>query len=304
MMQSALHPQADVAQALAGLFWPVTLLLAAIWLAVMLLLAGALWRRRAAAAVVPRHARLAIGVASLGTVLVVIGLSVASYLVTRRLTAAAEAPLVVQVRGLQWWWQVSYPAEGDAPGFVTANELRLPVGRPVRLELSAGDVIHSFWVPSLAGKQDMIPGRENILQFTVPQPGSWRGQCAEFCGLQHSYMALHVVATAPAEFAAWRRAQQRDAAPQSADGQRIFEQRQCGGCHSVRGTQARGATGPDLTHVASRRSIGAGLLPMTAGAMAAWIADPQTLKPGNNMPLVPLSPDELQAVTAWLMTLE
>jgi cytochrome c oxidase subunit 2 len=232
-------------------------------------------------------------------------LTVASYLVTRPLSAAAEAPLVVQLRGLQWWWQATYTADGEAPAFVTANELHLPLGRPVRLELSAEDVIHSFWVPSLAGKQDMIPGRDNVLHLTATASGVYRAQCAEFCGLQHAHMALLVVVEPPEEFASWRAAQAAPAMGEAleAEGRRVFEQRPCGACHTVRGTTAAGRTGPDLTHIASRGTLAAGLLPMTPGALAAWIADPQTLKPGNNMPLVPLSADELQALTAWLASL-
>ncbi|WP_149538535.1 cytochrome c oxidase subunit II [Siccirubricoccus phaeus] len=300
--QSALAPGGAEAAAILSLFWPVTALLGAIWLAVLLVLALGLWRRPGAA---PRRAGLAVGAATAGTVLVVIGLTLASYLVTRPLSAAAEAPLVVQVQGRQWWWQVTYPAEGDAPGFTTANELRLPLGRPVRLELAAADVIHSFWVPNLAGKQDMIPGRDNALLLTPRQAGIFRAQCAEFCGMQHARMALPVVVQPAAEFARWRAGQ---AAPAAAEalavaGRQVFESRQCSACHTVRGSEAAGSTGPDLTHLASRETLGAGLLPMTRGALAAWTADPQTLKPGNNMPLVPLTADELQALTEFLALL-
>jgi cytochrome c oxidase subunit 2 len=245
-------------------------------------------------------------VATAGTVLVVVGLTFASYLVTRPISASAGPPLVIHLRGLQWWWQVAYPAEGEAGGFITANELHLPLGRPVRLELSAEDVIHSFWVPNLAGKQDMIPGRGNSLTFTPEAPGVYRAQCAEFCGLQHARMALLVVVEPPEEFARWRAAQAAPVAAEAliAEGRAVFEQQPCGACHTVRGTVAAGVTGPDLTHLASRGTLVAGLLPMTRGALAAWIADPQTLKPGSNMPLVPLSADELQAVTAWLASLQ
>lgn len=301
--QSALAPGGSGAEAILGLFWPTVLLLGLIWLAVLLVLGAGLLRRTGPEA--PRRAGLAVGAATAGTVLVVIGLTVASYLVTRPITAAAEAPLVVQLRGLQWWWQATYAEEGGAAGFVTANELHLPLGRPVRLELSAEDVIHSFWVPNLAGKQDMIPGRDNSLTFIPKSPGIYRAQCAEFCGLQHARMALLVVVEPPEDFARWRAAQ---AAPVAADalvaeGRAVFERQPCGACHTVRGTEAAGRTGPDLTHLASRGTLAAGLLPMTRGALAAWIADPQTLKPGNNMPLVPLSADEMQAVTAWLASL-
>jgi cytochrome c oxidase subunit 2 len=298
--QSALAPGGSAAEAVLGLFWPTVVLLGLIWLVVLLVVGAGLLRRARPEA--PRQAGLVVGAATAGTVLVVIGLTVASYLATRPISAAAEAPLIVQLRGLQWWWQANYPEEGGAGGFVTANELHLPLGRPVRLELSAEDVIHSFWVPNLAGKQDMIPGRDNALTFTPTMPGVYRAQCAEFCGLQHARMALPVVVEPPEDFARWRATQAAPAAAEAltAEGRAVFERRPCGACHTVRGTAAAGSTGPDLTHLASRGTLAAGLLPMTRGALAAWIADPQTLKPGNNMPLVPLSADELQAVTAWL----
>ncbi|MCO6415061.1 cytochrome c oxidase subunit II [Siccirubricoccus sp. KC 17139] len=300
--QSALAPGGAEAATLLALFWPVVALLGAIWLAVLLVAALGLWRRPGQ----PRRPGWPVGVATAGTVLVIIGLTFASYLATRPLSAAAEAPLVVQIQGRQWWWQVAYPAEGDAPGFTTANELRLPLGRQVRLELAAGDVIHSFWVPNLAGKQDLIPGRDNALLLTPREAGIYRAQCAEFCGLQHARMALLVMVQPAEEFARWRAAQAAPAAEPAlaAEGRRVFEARQCSACHTVRGSTAKGSTGPDLTHLASRGSIGAGLLPMTRGALAAWVADPQTLKPGNNMPLVPLSSDELQALTDFMALLQ
>jgi cytochrome c oxidase subunit 2 len=306
--QSALDPRGASARALDALFWPVTAVLALIWLAVMLVLAVPLLRRpRPVPAHAARRSGIALWAATLGTVLVIAALTAASHLTTRSLTRAGEDPLVIQVRGYQWWWQVTYPHSDGAGGFVTANEIHLPVGRPVRLELSAADVIHSFWVPNLAGKQDMIPGRDNQLTILAEAPGVHRGQCAEFCGLQHAHMAVLVVAEPPAEFEAWLAAQRQSASPPAdpllREGQRIFEQRPCGACHQVRGTAAVGAVGPDLTHFASRLMLGAGVLPMTRGAIAAWIADPQTIKPGNAMPLVPLTSDELQAVSAWLASL-
>jgi len=305
--QSALDPQGPSAQALGQLLHGFVLVLAAIWLAVLVVLAVALRRRsRATPQAADRHAGIAVGTACVATVLVITGLTLASYVTTRVISAGAEAPLVVRVRALQWWWEVTYPGEAG-PDVVTANEIRIPAGRPVRIELSAADVIHSFWVPNLAGKQDLIPGRDNVLTLTARQPGQYRGQCAEFCGMQHAHMAFMVIAEPPEAFAAWRAAQQADsAAPAGAEeafGRRVFEQKPCGACHTVRGTEAKGTNGPDLTHLASRATLAAGMLPMTRGALAAWIADPQTIKPGNNMPMVPLTPAELQAVSAWLATL-
>jgi len=169
-------------------------------------------------------------------------------------------------------------------------------------------VIHSFWVPSLAGKLDLIPGRQNVLTFTASRPGLYRGQCAEFCGLQHAHMAVLVFAENEASFEAWRRAQIAPAAePTDAEtqaGRQVFVDKACSTCHTVRGTRAQGTLGPDLTHVASRATIAAGLLPTTRGSLGAWIADPQTLKPGNNMPMVSLTPDELTAVSAYMASLK
>ncbi|MDQ1077612.1 c-type cytochrome [Pseudoroseomonas cervicalis] len=305
-LPGALDPAGPMAEGLARLFHGFTLLLGGIWLAVLLVLAAGLWwrRRHPAGPQAGRRAGLSVALATGATALTVIGLSVASYLATRPLHASAEPPLVVTLRGLQWWWEIRYPDPEGGPEIVTANELRLPVGRPVQLRLEAADVIHSFWVPALAGKQDMIPGRDNTLLLTARAPGRHRGQCAEFCGLQHAHMALLVVAEPAPDFAAWLAAQRAPAAPpqeaEAARGRALFEARPCAACHTVRGTAAAGTLGPDLTHLASRQELAAGRLPLTRGALAAWIADPQTLKPGNLMPLVPLAADELQAVTAYL----
>ena len=253
-----------------------------------------------------RMASLVAG-AMVATLVVVIGLTVASFVATRRITASAPDALVIQVRGWQWWWEVTYPDARPDQQFSTANEIHVPVGRPVRIELAAADVIHSFWVPNLAGKQDMIPGRDNTLAFTADKPGVYRGQCAEFCGLQHAHMAILVIADEPEAFDAWRAAQLSDARPPSSSeleaGRKVFLARQCSACHAVRGTAAAASNGPDLTHVGGRRTIAAGLFETTRGSLAAWIADPQTLKPGNNMPMVDLNADELRAVSAYLESL-
>lgn len=315
-LQSALDVGGSQAGSLRDLIALFTGICAAVWLAVMVAVAvGALHRR--AGTTEPdlrpepgreRRLAVAVGAALALTVLIITGLTVASFLTTRGLTAASGPDaLVLQVKGRQWWWEVAYTDPNPSRTLLTANEIHVPVGRPVRIQLVGADVIHSFWVPSLAGKQDMIPGRSNEIAFTVERPGTYRGQCAEFCGLQHAHMAFLVMAHPPAEFEGWRKAQLSEAAL-SADGlvregERVFLSRPCAACHTVRGTPAAGTLGPDLTHVASRRTIAAGLLPTTPGALGAWIADPQTLKPGSNMPLVPLSPGELRAVTAYMASL-
>jgi cytochrome c oxidase subunit 2 len=211
------------------------------------------------------------------------------------------------VTARQWWWDVRYADDDASRIFRTANELHLPAGVPVHITLRSNDVIHSFWIPNLAGKQDMIPGRDSDLSVRPLREGVFRAQCAEFCGLQHARMALDVTVESPAAFAAWREAQLRPAAAAgsgaAAAGQAIVTGRQCASCHMIAGTPASGQVAPDLTHFASRRTIAAGTLEMNRANIAGWIADPQAHKPGNNMPKVPLGPAELEAVVAYLETL-
>jgi cytochrome c oxidase subunit 2 len=304
--QSVLAPMGPQAAQLSWLLWSFIVICGIIWLLVMLVLALALRQRTRPAG--PSHGeRRAIIIVSLSvaaSVLVIIVLSVMSYAATRGLSLAASDPLVIRLRGYQWWWEATYVDEQPDRTLVTANEIHIPVGRPVRIELSAADVIHSYWVPNLAGKQDLIPGRSNDLTFVASRPGIYRGQCAEFCGLQHAHMALLVIAEPSSVFDEWRTAQLQAARPaetvEQQAGQAFFTSQACGACHTVRGTSAAGTLGPDLTHVASRRTIAAGLLPTTRGSLAAWIADPQTIKPGNNMPMVTMTADQLRAVSAWL----
>jgi cytochrome c oxidase subunit 2 len=316
MLQSALDVHGSQAIGLLRLIWLFTGLCTAVWLAVIVMLAVAAMRCRAgslAPEVQPepdreRRLGIVVGAALALTVLIITGLTVASFLTSRTLNAATgDDALVLRVKGLQWWWEVAYTDSDPSRVFVSANEMHVPVGRPVRIELVGVDVIHSFWVPSLAGKQDMIPGRANEIAFTAQRPGTYRGQCAEFCGVQHAHMAFMVVAEEPEAFERWRAAQLAEAARPGDDlareGERVFTARNCSACHTVRGTRAAGTLGPDLTHVASRQTIAAGMLPTTPGSLAAWIADPQTIKPGNNMPLVPLSAPELRAVTAYMASL-
>ncbi len=218
-------------------------------------------------------------------------------------TMAQSAPhtppaLTIDVSARQWWWSFGYDAAGAA-GFVTANEIHIPVGRPVRFLLTSPDVIHSFWVPALGGKTDVIPGRTNETWLEADKPGIYRGQCAEYCGVEHAEMALLVVAEPEADFEAWRA---RQAVPASATGAEVFVA-QCGECHTVRGTPAAGTKGPDLTHLMSRSTIAAGMLANTIGNLGGWVVNPQGLKPGAKMPNVNLSGPDLQAVLTYLETL-
>jgi cytochrome c oxidase subunit 2 len=221
--------------------------------------------------------------------------------------APINAAVRIEVNARQWWWEVKYfSADGE---FELANELHLPAGRPVELQLVTEDVIHSFWVPSLAGKVDMIPGHRNRLVLKADQPGVHRGQCAEYCGAQHALMALFVVVQPDADFSGWLAHQARDArAPADeflARGREAFMRGGCADCHTVRGTGARGDLGPDLTHVGGRRSLGAGVLANHVGTMAGWIAGTQAVKPGSLMPDTrAFDGPELRALAAWLTSLE
>ena len=215
-----------------------------------------------------------------------------------------EAKLTIEVTGHQWWWEARYFSEKPAEIFTTANEIHIPAGEPVRFKLIGGDVIHSFWVPALAGKTDTIPGQTNITWLQAERPGVYRGQCTEYCGKQHANMAFFVVANEPARFEEWRQKQIAPAAPSAdvAQGLSAFQTR-CGACHTVRGTPAGGKVGPDLTHVMSRGTIAAGTLPNTPGHLTGWIANPQGVKPGNHMPQIDMSGADLNAIRTFLQTL-
>jgi cytochrome c oxidase subunit II len=220
----------------------------------------------------------------------------------------AGAPLVVGVTGHLWWWEVRYHDPASGRWITLANELRLPAGRVAQLGLESADVIHSFWVPALGGKMDLVPGRTNRLVVTAVAPGIYRGVCAEFCGTQHARMALHLVVEPPEQFDRWLAAQAAaaqvpvDAAPDQ--GRRAFLEHGCAGCHTIRGVAEARSLGPDLTHVGSRLHLGAGTLPNDRDALARWIADPQAFKPGARMPSFGhLDRATLDALAAYLAQL-
>jgi cytochrome c oxidase subunit 2 len=252
-----------------------------------------------------RHVATAVSI----VVLLLLVLIVASVFTDRALARLALKDAVnIQVTAHQWWWTVKYVNGPLSETFETANEIHVPVGRPVIIELKSDDVIHSLWVPSLAGKRDLIPGRTATMAFQADQPGIYRGQCAEFCGFQHAFMGLEVHAQAAADYEAWRK-QQLATPPEPSEpnlmrGKALFQSVSCAMCHTVQGTIAQGRKAPDLTHVASRRMIGAGTLPNTPANLASWIADPHKHKPGVNMPANPLSAEDLAALVAYLGTLK
>ncbi len=218
------------------------------------------------------------------------------------------SPVSIEVVGEQWWWRVLYHAPAG-PQIASANEIRIPVGSPVTLKLKAADVIHSFWVPSLGGKVDMIPGRTTQLQLTVDRPGIYRGQCAEYCGGAHALMAMDVIAMSSSDYAAWlERAATAPATPETdigLHGRSIFLAAGCGACHTVRGTAAAGSVGPDLTHIGARRSVGIDTLPLTRENLMRFIVDGQHVKPGNVMPeFRVLQPQQLEALAFYLLSLK
>lgn len=314
-VQSALEPAGDDAARTAILTWVLVIGSFVILSLVVGLTAFAIWAR-------PEQ-RVWLGqkwvVVAGGVLLPVLSLSAlliyAFAGADDRKHVAPDPTLQIEVTGEQFWWRVRYRRQGDDTTngdsfeFSTANELHIPVGIPVELLLRTNDVIHSFWVPSLAGKLDMIPGQLNRLVLRATREGIYRGQCAEYCGDQHAQMAFYVVAQEEEEFRRWMSAQRRPAAnttiPSLQAGQRLFIASGCGACHTVRGTEALGSIGPDLTHIGSRRSLGAGILPNNVGTLAAWIASSQHLKPGNKMPSFNvLQGNELRAISDYLESLK
>ncbi len=309
--QSPLEPVAEQATSLSSLLGLMTWVCGAMYLAVLVFLGASLWRRRAHLDEDEHDdARLGRGLFAWGGIIVV-GLTVlclASFFTDRRLwTLGREASLDVRVTAHQWWWRIQYRDAAGGRWIETANELHLPAGRTARITLASADVIHSFWVPNVAGKMDVVPGRENAIAVTPRVVGWSRGQCAEFCGIQHAHMALDVKVDEPAAFATWLAAQATAAAaptdPALVRGMQVTTSGACASCHAVRGTAAVGRPGPDLTHVGSRRSIAAGTLPMTRGGLQGWIAQPQALKPGTMMPPVTLEPADADAVSRYLESL-
>jgi|KBSSwiStaDraftv2_1062776.scaffolds.fasta_scaffold00737_18 cytochrome c oxidase subunit 2 len=314
----ALRAAGPQAAHIADLWWLTLGVCAFVFVAVLAALAWALWRTPRSDAGTPADAAPApaaekrigrrVTVAVTISSVLLIGLLIASVMTDRALAhLSLDDALHVQVTAHQWWWTVTYDDRQPERIFTTANELYVPVGRPVLVTLHSDDVIHSFWVPSLHGKKDLIPGRVATIQFRADQPGEYLGECAEFCGLQHAFMAFDVVALAPAQFEAWADAHRKPAAePEDAAARRgrdLFLSGSCMLCHAIQGTSANAHKAPDLTHFASRARIGAGRLPNTPANLAAWIADPQKIKPGVNMPAHLIPGDDLGALVAYLGTL-
>lgn len=311
---SAMNPAGPQAGRIAGLGWLMIGLGTAVYLLVIGFLLYALWRgrRRAESAVGPtvdrRITRWVVGAVAV-TFVIEAFLLVHSFWTGRQLADFADPDaLTIRVTGHQWWWQVEYEDPVAARRVQTANEIHIPVGRRVKLELVSADVIHSFWVPNLQGKTDLIPGYSTSTYLQADSAGVYHGRCAEFCGLQHAHMDFLVIAEPPARFAAWYTGQLRDAAPpaspEEAKGKQVFLASRCAICHRVRGTEAGGTLGPELTHLASRLTLGAVTLANTRGHLGGWVLDPQKIKPGVKMPPNQLGPDELRALLTYLESLK
>ncbi|HEY9067860.1 MAG TPA: cytochrome c oxidase subunit II [Burkholderiaceae bacterium] len=297
--------------------WRITLAVCSVVFALVLLaLLLALWRTPRGTGETPpqtapddRRPLRRISAALAVSALLLLGLLAGSVATDRALAQLAlRDALHIELTGHQWWWSIHYDDPDPSRTFDTANELHLPLGRPAILTLHSNDVIHSVWIPSLAGKKDLIPGRTTTLTLRADRAGLYRGQCAEFCGAQHAWMALPVSVDEPARFDAWADAQRAAAKPAADDltrrGQSLVLNGDCAMCHAIRGTDANARQGPDLTHLAARGTLGAGALPNDAAHLAAWISDPAAHKPGVNMPSHAFAPDDLQAIVAYLGSLQ
>jgi cytochrome c oxidase subunit 2 len=315
--QSALDPAGPQAGRIYGLWWLFCAVCLAVYVVVILLTFGALMRRaqRRRPAVLLRPPaegerrltrNVTIGVAL--TTLTLFVLLAGDFLTGRAITSLEERdPLAIRVTGHQWWWEVQYQDKVASNMFTTANEIHIPVGRTVRFDLDSADVIHSFWIPNLHGKRDMIPTHPTSTFVRADRPGTFIGQCAEFCGLQHSFMRLVVVAEAEEAFLEWAQARRKPAVEPEDEhrrrGRQVFLGSSCVMCHTIRGTEAGSRFGPDLTHIGSRPLIG-GILANTRGHLAGWVVDPQRIKPGVRMPLNVVRPTDLDALVDFLTSLK
>jgi cytochrome c oxidase subunit 2 len=309
---STLDAKGPEAGRIASLSWLMFGAAAVVFVVVTVLLLIAILRARRpeTAAADPQDRRTLLWVIIGGAVIpavVLLTLMILSVMVENANAAPETAPITVEVIGHRWWWEVHYPDQH----ITTANEMHIPVGQPVLMKVTSADVIHSFWVPQLRSKIDMMPGQTNTFPIQADQAGSYRGECGEYCGQQHAHMAFMVVAESADDYNRWVANQQKPAPDPDAnkqptifEGQQAFLGSSCVYCHTIQGTNASGTLGPDLTHIASRATIGAGILPNTPGNLAGWIINSQAIKPGNLMPPMDLDPNQLQSILAYLETLQ
>jgi cytochrome c oxidase subunit 2 len=300
--QSSLDPAGEAAERVSELFWQMLTGAAVIWCIVIG--ASVLASYRGSRTWDDRTAfRVILWGGAVFPTIVLAGLLVHGLRLMPELRAAG-GDLRIEVEARQFWWHVTYHAEGRPP-IVSANELRMPAGGIVEVVLTSPDVIHSFWIPAIAGKTDAIPGRTTRQMLKPTRPGIYRGACAEFCGSSHALMAMTAEVMTPERFEAWLDEEGGPAKPQASAGEQVFQQAGCGACHTVRGTPANGTVGPDLTHVGSRHAIGAGILPNSPEEIARFVAHADEVKPGIDMPSYRMLPEQdLMALATWLAGLE
>ncbi|MGZ5000366.1 MAG: cytochrome c oxidase subunit II [Methylomonas sp.] len=307
-----MHSYGPATSPIMHMGWVFVGLLITIFIIILSLLLMAVFRKRPTKAPsLPDREEAGMSWIYVGTglsICILFGLAIYSLLTLNAIAKPAQAPsLTLTVTGYDWWWKVEYEDDDPNLRIETANEIHIPVGQPVLVKLKSKDVIHAFWVPTLAGKTQMIPGLTNQQWLQADKEGVYRGQCTQFCGVQHAHMGFEVVAHTEADFHEWQAAQRKAAGPVSEShtkaGNAVFQEH-CAGCHAVRGTAAAGTLAPDLTHLKSRRQIAAGLLTNTPEHLQHWISHAQDLKPGSQMPSMVLTPTELSALSAYLSTLD
>lgn len=319
--QSMLRSAGRQAATVESLWWLFFWILLAVYVLVLLFLAAAIWKRRTAphldvaGVYIPRHTEkgvtISIGIAVIITAALLFIFMLTDFAAGRKLNALASAPdpLTIQVKAQQWWWEFTYVDDQlTSNTFTTANDIHLPTGRPVRVELQSPDVVHSFWIPNLIAKHDVVPGYPYAIFLQADKEGDFYGQCAEFCGHQHAHMRFTVKTESPEAFEKWLVAQRTPSPPpqnpSQQRGQDVFMNGTCAMCHSISGTPARARLGPDLSHIASRPTLAAGTLANNRGNLAGWIMDAQHTKPGARMPQNTLSPEDLQALLDYLESLK
>ncbi|MDQ6646026.1 MAG: cytochrome c oxidase subunit II [Pseudomonadota bacterium] len=314
---SYLHTFGPAGYPVTTLGWGLGIISVSVCVIITLLLLGAIFRRhKEIIGNVEEHLVVHEDAGGMAWIYIGVGIStvvlIGAMIWTLVVTAVIAKPvtpaaLTVQVQASQWWWGLRYDSETSSRTFTTANEIHIPTGQPVQFVLTSTDVIHSFWVPKLGGKKDIIPGQANVTWLQADAPGVYRGQCAVFCGAEHARMALLVIAQTPRDFRAWQEAQiAATPTPRSMDayrGQEVFLAH-CAACHAIRGSDAGGLVGPDLTHLMSRYTLAAGVLTNTPGNLAGWIVHPQAIKPDSRMPDQTLSGPQLHAVVTYLETLQ
>jgi cytochrome c oxidase subunit II len=305
-IQSSIDPAGEEATQVAGLFWVMVCGGVLIWAGTVALLlhAAAQWRAPVSESAASRLIFWGGAVFPAVTLILLLGYALWLMPSLRPFAQPGTAALRIEVTGRQYWWQVIYHPPGGVP-VASANEIRVPVGERVEFTLRSDDVIHAFWIPALGGKMDMIPGRENRLSLLATRPGTFRGPCTEYCGTSHALMAFSAVAMEPMDFRQWLAAQRAPSAGKTGTGASLFLRHGCGACHAVAGTEAKGTLGPDLSHLGSRKTLGAGILLNSEDNIARFIAEPDAIKPGVQMPAFSmLPPEDISAIASWLKGLE